>query len=303
MPKESGYNRYMKFQFTQAAENEIKRLLELGFGFDEYFLDNHKVFVKESNKLLLDSFQANFPILAYEQEWMKCDLSWGYVRAHFIHKILTHHSINLIWEIGAGNGLVSNPLHQRGITVIASDPIYEGLKVTASKGVPSFHGTLESLNLPKSSLPAVGLFDVLEHLENPKRLLLQVREKLESGGFIAVTVPAHQWLFSDFDYAIGHFRRYNKKSLHHLLDDAGFEKVQIRYFFSLLVLPALLIRTIPSLFGKQRSFESQKEILYQTTVLNSFASRFAWIIKPILFLDIKLRLPFGLSLIALYRKI
>jgi 2-polyprenyl-3-methyl-5-hydroxy-6-metoxy-1,4-benzoquinol methylase len=69
------------------------------------------------------------------------------------------------------------------------------------------------------SLPADRLFDailyvdVLEHIEDDRQELFQASAHLKVGGVVVVIAPAHQWLFTPFDAAIGHFRRYDKATL------------------------------------------------------------------------------------------
>ena len=73
-----------------------------------------------------------------------------------------------------------------------------------------------------ASLPASDRFDtllyidVLEHIEDDAGELRRVADHLRPGGRVVVLSPAHQWLFTPFDAAIGHFRRYNKRSLRRL---------------------------------------------------------------------------------------
>lgn len=55
--------------------------------------------------------------------------------------------------------------------------------------------------------------DVLEHIEDDEGELARAMQLLRSGGRIIVLAPAHQSLFSPFDAAIGHFRRYDRASL------------------------------------------------------------------------------------------
>jgi hypothetical protein len=55
--------------------------------------------------------------------------------------------------------------------------------------------------------------DVLEHIEKDAAELRLAAEFLAPEGHLIVLGPAHQWLFTPFDEAIGHFRRYSKKSL------------------------------------------------------------------------------------------
>ena len=55
--------------------------------------------------------------------------------------------------------------------------------------------------------------DVIEHIENDRQELQQAKDLLANHGSLIVLVPAHQSLYSSFDKAIGHFRRYNKRRL------------------------------------------------------------------------------------------
>src|SRR5262249_4352281 len=55
--------------------------------------------------------------------------------------------------------------------------------------------------------------DVLEHIQDDAGELQKAVRYLKGGGHIIVLAPAHQWLYTPFDQAIGHFRRYTKTSL------------------------------------------------------------------------------------------
>jgi len=55
--------------------------------------------------------------------------------------------------------------------------------------------------------------DVIEHIEDDRQELVHSMKHLNTNGHLIVLVPAHQFLFNEFDKAIGHYRRYNKKSL------------------------------------------------------------------------------------------
>jgi 2-polyprenyl-3-methyl-5-hydroxy-6-metoxy-1,4-benzoquinol methylase len=70
--------------------------------------------------------------------------------------------------------------------------------------------------------------DVLEHIENDKEELNRVAEHLRDGGHLIVLSPAHQLLFSPFDAAIGHFRRYNRAMLQKI-SPASLQLERMRY--------------------------------------------------------------------------
>ena len=72
-------------------------------------------------------------------------------------------------------------------------------------------GTLQ--DLPGRRFDAILYIDVLEHIEDDRAELRRAAAHLNPGGAVIVLSPAHQWLFTPFDAAIGHFRRYSKRSL------------------------------------------------------------------------------------------
>jgi SAM-dependent methyltransferase len=55
--------------------------------------------------------------------------------------------------------------------------------------------------------------DVLEHIEDDAGELRRATELLAPGGAVVVLSPAHQWLYTPFDKAIGHYRRYTRADL------------------------------------------------------------------------------------------
>jgi len=277
---------------------EIGRLSELGF--EGWTQDSNGIFTSDKNSTI--SEDISFPESAYEHEFVNLDSFWVYCRAKMIHRAIESHNVKLIWEIGAGSGSVAIPISKEGISVIATEPYYSGVQNIAKSKVTVFHASLKDLNIPNDSINAVGIFDVLEHIENPRDFLHQIWNFLASNGYIFVTVPAHQWLFSDFDTSIGHFRRYSLANLDKELLESGFQKVERRYFFSLLVLPAFILRRIPYLFGRRRSFEGKKGTRLSSNRLFRPTNAINEILKKLLLAESRLRLPFGLSVIGVYRK-
>jgi SAM-dependent methyltransferase len=73
-------------------------------------------------------------------------------------------------------------------------------------------GTTATLGLDRQ-FDAIVYIDVLEHIEEDRDELARASGLLRKGGIIVALAPAHQWLYTSFDSAIGHFRRYNRSSL------------------------------------------------------------------------------------------
>jgi len=70
--------------------------------------------------------------------------------------------------------------------------------------------------------------DVLEHIEDDREELKSSCAHLKPGGFLVVLSPAHQSLYTPFDAAIGHHRRYNKKTLMAVVPE-GLELADLKY--------------------------------------------------------------------------
>lgn len=88
---------------------------------------------------------------------------------------------------------------------------------------------------------AAILFDVIEHLEDPRPVLDAVAQHLKPDGWLIINVPALRSLFSAYDVAAGHFRRYHRRSLPAELAGGGWEVVDLR-FWGLSLVPLLAVR-------------------------------------------------------------
>lgn len=73
-------------------------------------------------------------------------------------------------------------------------------------------GNTSSLQ-PGGQYDSILYIDVLEHIEADAEEVRRAAALLKPGGRLIILSPAHQGLFSPFDKAIGHYRRYSKKSL------------------------------------------------------------------------------------------
>ena len=281
----------MERQYDDEVIAEVNRLSRLGW--QDWTLDEQKVKVSRTTKQSAISFPSDW----YSPESTNAEASgiWAEARANKINNLLNEYKKSVIWEVGAGNGNVAIPLRKNGKIVIGVEPLRRGIEALAKDGIIGYWGTLEDLAFPNSSIDAIGLFDVLEHLEDPGVVLSEIRRVLRPGGLLIVTVPANQWLFSDFDLSIGHFRRYSRNSLNQLLVQNGFHGNKIEYFFLVLVFPAFVLRTIPYKLGRRRKYESQNGS-------NSTLTKVMKILEPLLRIVFKIEerfsLPLGLSLIS-----
>lgn len=148
-----------------------------------------------------------------------------------------------ILEVGCGTGYVLSELNHMGFQVTGIDMHPEGL-VYAKKRVPKamcITGDLYTYT-SKNIYDAVGIFDVVEHIENDVEALHHCARLLKSHGRLFLTVPARSELWSVYDDISGHKRRYTKESLTLALQKSGFRIQYIGYFGFFQYIPHLFMK-------------------------------------------------------------
>jgi len=132
-----------------------------------------------------------------------------------------------VFDVGGGNGYVSMGIQNAGFDVVVVEPGYEGIRNAQSRGLSNLVcSTLEDAGFKPHSLPAVGLFDVLEHVENDMGFLETIQSLLVPKGRLYVHVPAYGILWSAEDENAGHFRRYTLGDLAAKLSSVGFVRAR-----------------------------------------------------------------------------
>ncbi len=155
-----------------------------------------------------------------------------------------------IFDIGGGNGFVARGLTDAGFPTVVVEPGPTGARNAQSRGLePVACAALDDAGFLRGSVPAAGLFDVLEHIEDDHAALRTLHGLLPHGGRLYLTVPAYQWLWSSEDELSGHHRRYTRAGLARLLTRAGFVVELGTYVFWPLPVPILLLRAIPTRLG------------------------------------------------------
>ncbi len=182
-----------------------------------------------------------------------------------------------VFDIGGGNGFVASALIEAGMETVLVEPGKTGVVNAKTRGVSNIiQSTLQDAGFREGTLPAAGLFDVLEHIKDDVSFLKTLSGLLIQGGRLYLTVPAHQVLWSVVDENAGHYRRYTIKSLSKILSHAGFDVEFASYFFVLMVVPIIFFRSIPSLLGlrKSRDVEDYKgELAHSSVFVNRLLSR------------------------------
>lgn len=121
-----------------------------------------------------------------------------------------------VLEVGAGTGSNTSFLDTGNLghfVCLEPDPqllarLIERVRA-GTRGYETICGTLETLPA-EEQFDTIVYIDVLEHIEDDRAELNRAVAHLRPGGRVIVLSPAHQWLFTPFDAAIGHFRRYGR---------------------------------------------------------------------------------------------
>jgi hypothetical protein len=87
------------------------------------------------------------------------------------------------------------------------------------------------------------LLDVVEHMEDDRAFLADVIGRLDAGTTVFITVPALPLLWSSWDEALGHHRRYLKRSMRRLMDGLPVRIRELSYLFPEMV-PVGLVRKL-----------------------------------------------------------
>lgn len=146
-------------------------------------------------------------------------------------------------------------------------------------------GTIASVR-PEETFDTIIYIDVLEHIEHDRDELAAAASHLRAGGRIVVLAPAHESLTTDFDRAIGHYRRYSAASLA-AMSPTGLTLERLAYLDSMGVLASAANR----LFLRQ-AMPTERQIRFWDTFMVPVSS----VLDPLLLHKV------GKSILAVWRK-
>ena len=250
----------------------------------------------------VDVPEVSYPKEFFENNYANLSNFWIERRNRNIERTLRKLHKSALLEIGSGHGAVAQYLHNRGFAIQCVEPQIEGAIQTARCGIRTLLTTTPTDFFRSKSQEVIGIFDVLEHIESEENFLKMICDLLSPTGFLIVTVPSGNWLFSQTDIALGHQRRYSRKRLRDVMSKAGFEEVDSRYLFLLLVPFAFVFRAIPYRLKIGRNSHKQLEKISDVLDSKTIASRIVGYLSRIEEKFDQCRLiPYGLSIYSVYR--
>lgn len=200
-------------------------------------------------------------------------------------------------DCGAGTGLFAAEMSTHcGVMVL--DDHEEALRMLRERFQP--HQILilvgDQVPLPNASLDYVTALDVLEHTPDDAAVVRGFHRLLKPGGVAAVTVPASMALWSDWDVALHHYRRYSRPQLKALFPSEQWELIYVNYT-NVAVYPAVwFVRKWRKWFlsvGKGMRSEDQIPAPWLNFLLRRLFVRPAFWRFPF---------PFGVSLVLVARR-
>jgi SAM-dependent methyltransferase len=211
-----------------------------------------------------------------------------------------------ILEVGCGTGNVLRTLENVCVDgiVVGMDLYAEGLNFARLRtAVDLVQGDMSSPPFT-AAFDMVGVFDVLEHVPDDSAVLQTLRHMLTPQGILLLTVPAHPSLWSYFDDASHHCRRYRAGELSRKLTDAGYVVEYLSYYMSLLLPFMWIARKSASMLKKKTPEE--REALAARDLRVARHGRLNRTLTRILEYELRLvagrrSLPIGTSLIAIAR--
>lgn len=199
-----------------------------------------------------------------------------------------------VLEVGCGPGGNLEMLSKFG--AVSALEMDDEARIMAKRKFPNArieYGCLPDVDpFEGETFDLIAMLDVAEHIPDDVGALAKLSERLNPGGYLLLTVPAYQWMWSVHDERLHHQRRYTRGRLSDVLNSSGWLPEKLVYFNSLLFPLAATAR----LFDKFSKAETPSGMDLPNPFVNSvfyslFSSERHWLKQS--------GFPFGVSLLAI----
>lgn len=200
-------------------------------------------------------------------------------------------------DAGCGAGQTLALLSHYG-DAVGVDPDEQSVALALEHGRSATVGALPQLPFGDETFALATCLDVLEHLDDDRAALAELRRVVACDGTLIVSVPAYPVLWSDHDVVNEHVRRYRAATLRPVANAAGWRVARLTYFNSLLLPAAATMRLAGRLRHSPRPHRSDLE--RTPGPLNGLLE---WPLRlEAAYLRTGARLPAGLSLLAVLQR-
>jgi len=229
---------------------------------------------------------------------------WYRTLHHLVAAELTRYtrraSLRVMADAGCGTGGLYVALRNRlsSVDYVGIDVERSALAHCRRRGARKLVcGSVNDLPLGPGVVDAIVPLDVLYFSTiDRRRALRQLRATLRPGGILVLNLPAFEALRGRHDEAVGIERRFRRKEVESLLDEAGFRDIKTTYWNLMLFVPLLAWRWLSRLGSDEQ-------------VRSDLTLPFRWV-NRLLIVPLRLEaavalrwgLPFGSSVLAVARR-
>ena len=195
---------------------------------------------------------------------------------------------NEILEVGAGIGSFTKNYEKsfNEITLIEPDK-YNFKKLKQNIRNKNIVILNTSIKKTKKKFNCILYMNVLEHIRDHVKEINFAIKKLNRNGFLIILVPAHQKLFTKFDKAVGHYRRYSMSFFKKKFRNIILEKIIFLDFFG------YFLYFFNNLFLKKEVYPSKFKILIWDKIFTPIT----------IIIDFLIGYKFGKNILCIYKKI
>ncbi|MFB4313513.1 class I SAM-dependent methyltransferase [Actinomadura sp. 21ATH] len=144
-------------------------------------------------------------------------------------------------DIGAAGGGNTRVLKDHGWRAVAVDSSATAVDLCLAQGIEAVHADACYLPLPSGEQDLALALNVLEHVDDDRAAVAEIVRVLRPGGAALVAVPCDMALWSAHDVALGRVRRYSRRALTDLLEEAGLS-VDRMWSWNVLLRPLIRLR-------------------------------------------------------------
>lgn len=203
-------------------------------------------------------------------------------------------------DIGCGTGLWTKELGGFG-AVWGVDIAPEAIAFCRKRGINRLvRASALCLPFADASFRLITALGVIEHLDDDKEFLAELKRVCKPGGYILLLTSAYGFLWSWHDEIVHHKRRYTNGQFRRLLADSGFEAVRSSYVNTFLFPLILTVRLIQRVKGSPAAAENgSPDVFMPASPINGFLYAILWAEAKLLKF---VSFPFGVGLFAIAQK-
>lgn len=179
--------------------------------------------------------------------------------------ILKYKKTGSILDIGCATGMFLLKMQDYGWKVQGVEVGSFAVKLARKRGIDVFEGTLHNARYEDQTFDVVTMWNVLDHLSNPKETLLEINRILRDNGFLIINVANvdsfEQRLFKKYWIGWGvpwHLHYFSPHSIKNMLSYANFTVKEMKYMMGGYV---SLVKSIEILLNEKISNKKMLELL------------------------------------------